>query len=165
MATNTALKFNFDAYGMTFFARHLHRLRVVISDQSDTIFEQAGITVPAHCASVMLLLAEHEETPVMKLADALGYSHQLLIQRITLLEKHGCVRKYKDPSDRRKSLVSLSKRGRNEVRKVQEALPIIDAGIRDVLSGDDGDLQQKIRDVRLALLKSPLSERGRAGEF
>ena len=164
MTSEPDLKFDFEDYGMAFFARDLHQLRVVISEQSDSVFEAAGTGIPSHCASLILILDKYDEAPVMKLAAALGYSHQLLNQRITILEKSGCVRKHQDPNDRRRTLVSLSKHGQSEAAKVRNALPVIDAGIKDVVSEYNNDVQQIVKDVRLALLASSLFERGRASQ-
>lgn len=161
MAKKSDLKFDFEDYGMTFFARDLHRLRIVISEQSDDIFDEAGASIPSHCASLILILDDYDEAPVMKLAAALGYSHQLLNQRIKILEKNGCVRKHLDPNDRRRTLVSLTKHGRSEAAKVRNALPIIDAGIRNAVLKHNADIQQTVKNVRLALLASSLSDRAR----
>lgn len=152
-------EFDFDSYGMTFLARHLHRLRVVISDQSDEIFEDAGIIVPSHCSSLVLLLEEQKEVAIVKIANALGYSHQLVNQRVAILEELACVQKVQDPGDRRRSLVQLTRKGRSEAKKMRAALQRIDAGIQDVLSDLDVDLPTRLVDLRASLLSRSLLER------
>lgn len=154
--------FNFDDYGLTFLARHLHRLRVVISEQSDAIFAQEDISVPSHCSSLIVFLHEHGEISVMKIANALGYSHQLVMQRIALLQMQNLVSKRRDPTDRRRSLISLNSTGQLEAKRVLTALPIIDAGIASVLSEVESRLQDELPYIREALLQRSLSERGRA---
>lgn len=163
MNKKAAAEFDFDSYGMGFLARHLHRLRVIISEQSDEVFVEMGVSVPSHCASLMLFLDECGGAPVMKTAEALGYSHQLVNQRIGILEKHECAAKYIDPDDRRRSLVRLTAAGRKQTRLVRKAMPLIDIGLRDALAPHDKKMQQHLIDVRESLLDSSLRIRARSG--
>lgn len=162
MARRGDLQFDFEQYGMTFLAGQLHRLRVLISSQSDAIFEESGISVPSHCASLMLLLEQHDEAPVMSIADALGYSHQLITQRLSILEKHGFLRKFQDSVDRRRSVVTLTTHGRKEAKKIHNALRIVDAGLRNVTAETSVDLQHSVDEVSELLGEQSLSVRGRA---
>jgi len=159
MAKNTDLQFDFDAFGKTFLAGHLHRLRTLISAQSDAVFEQFDIVFPSHCASLMLLIEEHKCAPVMAIAESLGYSHQLINQRISILEKAGCLQKSRDPNDRRKSIISLTRRGRLQAKKVREALSAIDAGIKSLCTEISIDLLLTMKEARQLLLSRPLLAR------
>lgn len=162
MAKKSGLQFDFDEYGMTFLAGHLHRLRILISAQSDAVFHEFDIDIPSHCASLILLIEQHKRAPVMAMADALGYSHQLIIQRLAILEKQKCILKYQDDVDRRRSIVTLTKRGRGQAKKVSSALVVINSGIRDLFSESGVNLQQSVRKARQLLLAHSLSERGHA---
>lgn len=151
--------FDFDTFGATFLARDLHRLRVLISDQSDRVFEASGVDFPSHCASVVLYLERADEASVMTLAAVLGYSHQLVMQRLNILTRRELVRRYKDPGDRRRTLVSLTKKGRAQARKLGQVLQRIDEGLSAALSDVDPDLQGKVRRLGETLRQTPLLER------
>lgn len=160
VVTKKALpKFDFDSYGSAFLARNFHKVRALLSEQSDDIFKEVGASIPSHCASLVLFLHDNKQAPVMKIAAALDYSYQLINQRLAILEKQGCVEKFPDPADRRRTLVTLSKRGKNEVTKIRRALKIIDCGIDNLLFEMNVNLLQDSARAANALMSTPLSRR------
>lgn len=159
MNKNDEYSFDFNDYGMTFLARYLHRLRVAISEQSDEVFESAGLTVPSHCSSLLLLLEQHGRAPITRLADALGYSHQLVNQRLAILQKHRFIRRSKDPNDRRRTLVVLTKRGLEEAAKAKVALRRIDRGLQHLIDEIDVDLKRLLEAARVSLDENRIAER------
>lgn len=159
MKKSSDVIFNFDAFEVTFLARYLHRLRVLISQQSDEVFAQHNVTVPSHCASLMLLLHEHEEMPITVIANALGYSHQLILQRLGILEKAGCIRRFEDPEDRRRRLVRLTRLGMREAEKIEIALKVINVGLRSVMDDVGGNLQDAAQRAEAGLMAKSISLR------
>lgn len=151
--------FDFDTFGVAFLARDLHRLRVLISEQSDRVFAASGVEFPSHCSSVVQYLAQEDEAAVMTMAAALGYSHQLVMQRLNILSKRELVRRYKDPDDQRRTLVSLTRKGRSAARKLSKVLQRIDLSLSSALADVDTELQEKVRRLRGSLLDVPLQER------
>lgn len=160
MNKTNELQFDFDEYGMTFLARYLHRLRIVISEQSDEVFDAAGLTVPSHCSSLILLLEQNGKSPITHLADTLGYSHQLINQRVAILERNRCIRRSRDPNDRRRSLVSLSKRGLEQATKARAALRSIDKALQSLVDEIGVDLKVVLQQARRSLIETRIAERG-----
>jgi DNA-binding MarR family transcriptional regulator len=162
MAKNNQQRFDFDEYGAAFFDAHLHRLRVLISAQSDEIFAAHDIDVPSMSASMVLFLEKSSGESVGVIADALKYSHQLINKRIANLERIGCLRRRQDKADKRRSIVALTKRGKAEAKKIRKALRVIDLGIKDTFAEANLELQQSVHDMQQRLLTRPLSVRGKS---
>ena len=162
MGKKNQQRFDFDEYGAAFFDAQLHRLRVLISAQSDEIFAEHDIDVPSMSASMVLFLENSSGESVGIIADSLAYSHQLINKRIAILERLGCLRRRQDKADKRRSIVALSKRGRAEAKKIRQALGVIDLGMKDLFAEADLEMHQAVHDMQQRLLTRTLSNRGRA---
>ena len=154
--------FDYDRYGNAFVDRRLHKLRVLITEQSDEVFVERGITAPSACVSVILFLQDKGNGSIAQIAEALGYSHQLINHRLQQLEKAGFTTRFADPRDKRKWRIKLTTRGLREAERVEEALPLIARAFDDLFSDLDVDLTLKLKDLHSALSKQPIGNRIKA---
>lgn len=102
-----------------FVARELSDL---VIEQGKEVFRQRGLRTNPQCASVVLALAQFGPTTLANLGRMLGQPHQIIAQRIKLLEPHGLVTRKPDRNDARRKLLSLSAKGRKEALSIAEII-------------------------------------------
>src|SRR6476619_2761343 len=91
-----------------------------------------------HMRLVMALsyLRDHDGAPQQELAEALCMDANNVVLLLNELEDAGHVTRRRDPSDRRRHLVDLTKRGRHALLSAEQAQETIED---DVLRGLDAD--------------------------
>ena len=122
-------------------AHLLKRLAWAIKDRAYEAFESSGLN-PAHHAVLALLEEEPRETRAM-IADSLGYDRSHLVGLLDELEEQGLIERRRDPSYRRRHLVTLTPEGRKALTKLRaiskrledEILAPLDAAERETLHG------------------------------
>src|SRR5207237_3601876 len=95
----------------------LKRLGFVVKERSSVAFGSTGLS-PHHYAVLALLEEEPPETQAM-IADALGYDRSHLVGLLDELEERGLIERRRDPSDRRRHLVSLTPEGKRALGRLR----------------------------------------------
>ncbi len=151
--------FNYVQYGNAFLDMRLHQLRVLLTEQTDDIFEKNGIAVASSSVSVVLFLFENSSGSAAKLASSLGYSHQLISHRITQLEAASLVERFPDDQDRRKSVIKLTPLGKKEAKKIKKILPAVAYAIDSALGSSNLNLSAKLADLHQTFVQTSIGER------
>jgi DNA-binding MarR family transcriptional regulator len=95
----------------------LKRLGMAVKDRSIHAFESTGITGQHY--AVLLTLEEGVRETQGAIADALGYDRSVLVGMLDELETLGLVERRRDPADRRRHIVSVTRQGQAAVRKLR----------------------------------------------
>jgi len=119
----------------------LKRLGWLLKERAGGVYESTGSS-PYHYAVLALLEEEPRETQAM-IADALGYDRSHLVGLLDELEERGLIERRRDPTDRRRHLVSLTPEGKKALSRLRgiakrvddDFLAPLDAEEREVLHG------------------------------
>jgi ribosomal protein S18 acetylase RimI-like enzyme/DNA-binding MarR family transcriptional regulator len=98
-------------YGTLLLAARLRKVSETFYAGVDEVYRSQGVTLPARCFPILLLLRDHGRLGISELAVQLGQSHPAVSQMSRKLLGHGVVCEWPDPDDDRRRLLGLSRRG------------------------------------------------------
>ncbi len=131
----------------------------LIEQQTQPIFDSLGIIVPIKSCSTLLTLLELEQASLVDIAKKLGQSHQLVKQKLPKLIKLGLIQKHSDKEDKRRTLYSLTSKGKQQSKKIKEYLKQ-SATLVDSISEEIGvDIFEAIDKAIRAIQDKVLGER------
>ncbi|WP_157190359.1 MarR family winged helix-turn-helix transcriptional regulator [Novosphingobium sp. Rr 2-17] len=113
--------------GLFFLAHRLRRLSDDLVTECERWFAEAGIIAPARTTSMLYLIEKDGPQRITVIASALRQFHPVIIDWVGKLKKLGLVTTAIDPVDRRRTIVSLTQTGRQEVAKIRTAEAAITA--------------------------------------
>ena len=143
---------------IVFFGRALENFQDMLLEQSERVFEQAGIIVPVRSCSLLVAIKESGSTSASDLSRQLGYSHQLVLQKIPKLKRLDLIKIQQDPNDGRRRIFKLTQKGAGQVKKLEVTLPAFATAYKELFK-QVGDIQQILSDASTALEEVPLEKR------
>jgi DNA-binding MarR family transcriptional regulator len=108
--------------GPAFLAHLLRRLADELVQGAADWYPTVGVTAPPRTISTLLALDDRGPLGVTELAELLHQSHPLVIVWIKELSHLSLVTSKTDPDDGRRTVISLTSKGRKEVVNVRKAL-------------------------------------------
>ena len=130
----------------------LKRLGFLVKERTMDAFEPTGLS-PYHHAVLALLHEEPRETQAM-IAGALGYDPSHLVGVLDELEERGLIERRRDPSDRRRHLVSLTPSGKQELTRLRAVVKRVENEFLGPLDDDERDVLNALL-LRLASHHDP----------
>ena len=124
----------------------LKRLGWHIKDRSWQAYEATGLT-PQHYA-VLSLLDEGVREAQGTIADALGYDRSQLVGLLDELEERGLVERKRDPSDRRRHLVSLTPAGKEKLSELRAIAKQLD---KEFFAPLDAEQREQLHELLVEL--------------
>ena len=101
-----------------FLGKKADDLSHLISKQSKSIFDKIGIIIPVKSTSLVICLDNKQKLSVVEIANELGQSRQLIIQKIPKLEQLGLIKPETVADDKRRKLYVLTDTGQEQVKKI-----------------------------------------------
>lgn len=115
------------AGGLFFLAHRLRRLSDELVTECDRGFAEAGIIAPPRTTSMLYLIENEGPQRITAIASTLRQFHPVIIDWVGKLKKLGLITTAIDPVDRRRTIVSLTEAGTQEVAKIRTAEAAITA--------------------------------------
>lgn len=145
--------------GPAFLAHLFRRLADELVQGAADWYPTVGVTVPPRTISTLLALEEHGPLGVTDLAGLLRQSHPLVIVWIKELTRLSMVRSKGDPADGRRTLVMLTKRGREELEHVRKALVFMEQASTELLDSAGADAWQMLWSLERSCKELPFLQR------
>lgn len=147
-----------DLDDISFLGRLSEALSATIEEQTRVLFDDVGIVVPVRSCSLLTALGQAGEASAAELAQTLGQSHQLILQKCPALVRLGLMTQHPDPTDARRKLFRLTDEGHVQLAMV-EAYGGDITRVYKQLFEETGDVHAMILKTLRALKDRPLRER------
>jgi len=130
----------------------LKRLGMLAKERSFAAYEEAGFTPYQHAA--LAVLDEGARETQGEIADVLGYDKGQLVGILDELEEGGYIERRRDPSDRRRQIVSMTPAGRRALARMRALSGRLDDDYLATLSAEDRATLHELL-LRLATVHEP----------
>jgi MarR family transcriptional regulator, organic hydroperoxide resistance regulator len=145
--------------GLPFFAHLLRRLSDEFGRGSAQWFAENGIAAPPQTVSTLLALDEKGPLSLTELAEILRQSHPLVITWVRLLKAPGFIASTSDPDDGRRTLLSLTPAGRDEVARLRPMLTVVARAYSRLIKESEAELFDGLWRVEEACRREPFADR------
>lgn len=119
--------------GPAFLAHLLRRLADELVRGGALWYPEVGVTAPPRTTSTLIALDERGPLGVTEIAALLLQSHPLVIGWIKQLTELGFVSTQADPQDGRRTIVILTDEGHSEIRRLRNALTIMERASQQLM--------------------------------
>ena len=146
--------------GLTYLAHVMRRVSDEFVKSFDQWYPDVGMKAPARTRSTLLALRQHGSLGVVELSDLLSQSHPLVITWLRQLTALGMIRMQTDPSDRRRTVVTLTPRGEAEAKKGSYSAKVAEVAYKRLLQETDAEMVfEAIWRMEEACRRKPFIER------
>ncbi len=132
---------------------------VLVAKQAEEVYSAKGMAFPVQVSSTLLYILRAGTASLLEIARALDHPHQLVAQRIKIMDKLGLLSKEPDPNDGRRTVFRLTDAGKAQGDRL-EAYCKEAAAVFSALSDEVGtDLITHLRRAVVSLEACPLIDR------
>ena len=142
-------------------ASRLKRLSDRLMKDMAEIYREANADFQPRWFTVFMALDREDGQTITEIARQLNISHTAVNKIVTDMDRHGLVARKKDPADERRLRVSLTRKGRNTRRELDELWKGVKRANAELLDEAGVDLLGDIRKVENALDNRDMGNRMR----
>ena len=137
------------------------RLASLIMQEGGALYEQENIDFDPKYFTLFYALHQNGAMGIGELADTLKVSHPAIIKLARGLEKKGYIVSQNDVVDKRRRLLSISKKGTELLPQLQEIWRDVAQTLHELVQEQEHNLLQSVREIELLLEQKSIAERFR----
>lgn len=153
-----AMKF-FDDVGKLAIGSRVRFLAEMISQDAAEIYKTYGTNLQPKWFPVFYLLSKMGESNVTSIAETIGHSHASVSKILTEMSKARLLTEKEDTQDRRRTVVALSKKGKEIAEKLEIQSQDVNSAIEEITQQASHDLWAALAEWEYLLGKKSLLER------
>lgn len=147
-----------------YLGRSLHNLYQLFLAQAAEVHKARGLSVPVVCASTLQMIGEERGLSIADISLVLGDTHQITKQRVQKLIKLGLVESRPDPTDKRRLVLELTRKGTLEVDALRRTMALATHVFSDLYTEIGCDLSEISNACATAMQRKRLKDRFEAHE-
>lgn len=152
----------YDQLGQVRLGSQLRILADRVTADAATIYQQFDVDLDPKWFPVFYVLASEQDASVTSIAQTIGHSHVSVSKIISELEAARLIISKRCASDSRRTLINLSRTGRELVPKLQLQCEAVDAALSELTKEIGVNVWSTLRAAERSLTQTPLSERIKA---
>ena len=137
----------------------LRRLSELITEDAAQIYKMYGVDLQPRWFPVFYVLSDQGDMTITEIANEIGHSHVSVSQIVKNMLKKGFVVEKNHKEDRRKTVVALSKNGRDISEKIQDQYVDVHKAIEQALAETNHDIWKAIDEWEHLLQRKTLLRR------
>lgn len=149
----------FDVTGKMAIGSRVRLLADNISRDAAEIYKIYGNDLQPKWFPVFYVLSQCEESSAAAIAEQIGHSHVSVSKILAEMAKARLVTEKGDPTDKRRTLIALSKRGREIAKKIEVQYTDVNAAIEELVNQANHNLWEALAEWEYLLEKKSLLAR------
>lgn len=149
----------FDDLGEVALGSRLKRLSDKVMSDAARIYKFTGHEMQPKWFTLMSLLKDKKHVSVVEAAQYLGLTQPCISQFSREMDKAGLIRFNSDPNDLRRKIMSLSKKGIKNFKKMQPVRKAVRKSAIAICTEDEQDFYQALKNFEKALQRKSLYQR------
>lgn len=137
--------------GALAFASRLKRLGERLQQDVSRVYKEQSVEFEARWFPVAFMLMRRDSMSVTDLADSLGLTHPAVSQTAALMKSEGLIESVKDETDERRSLLSLTPKGKQTLESLQPIWDAIQQSTAELIESGGPDLLRALSEIERQL--------------
>ncbi|MCB1503296.1 MAG: MarR family transcriptional regulator [Bauldia sp.] len=148
------------AFGNLTLGSRMRRIGERLQADTQRIMDEMGVPLQASQYPLLAALDRHGAVPIGELAAAVGITQPGATRSVGQLARIGMVRAAPAPGDQRQRIVSLTRKGEEQVAFAKAHVwPRVEAAVADLCDGLSGPLLDQLAAIEEGLADLPLDRR------
>lgn len=149
----------YDKIGKVALGSRLRRLGERLGEEASEIYRLYGIDLRPNWFPVFYVLSPGHERSISEIANEIGHSQPSVSKIVQQMLKQGLVKELKTNTDKRKTVISLSPKGRELTARIEDQYRDVNLSIEQALRETQNDIWRAMEEWEYLLDQKSLFER------
>jgi DNA-binding MarR family transcriptional regulator/ribosomal protein S18 acetylase RimI-like enzyme len=146
-----------------FLAIQLKKTGEILSSQVARILSDEKIKFEPRGIYLLIILREQGQASIKEIADLLGMTHPAIVQMVNSLNSIGLITQSKSVEDKRKTLIELTVKGKEELNRIKPILTEIELAMESISNEIDANLKYWLSKLNEAVISKLLLQKVNEG--